>query len=265
MDARKLLGAARPVIGVIHLLPLPGSPRYEGPLVRVIEAARADAAALVDAGVDALLVENFGDVPFFPDAVPAMTVAAMTRVVSELRLTLPFGVNVLRNDAAAALSISHATGGRFIRVNVHAGAVAADQGLLEGRAHEVLRLRASLGAEVAIFADLRVKHASPIGSRSIGEEARDTTERALADGIIVSGMRTGSPPQVDDLAAVRTAVPRGFILVGSGATVENLPDLLRHADGAIVGTALKRDGLVEAPVDRERAALFVDAFRRAVR
>ncbi len=265
MDARKLLGAARPVIGVVHLAPLPGSPRHQAPLGRIVEAARADMEALVAAGVDALLVENFGDVPFFPEVVPPITVASMTRVVADLRPTTPFGVNVLRNDAVAALSIAHATGARFIRVNVHAGAVAADQGVLAGRAHDTLRLRAALGADVAILADLRVKHATPLGSRPIAEEARDTAERALADGLIVSGSRTGSSPSTEDLAAARAGVPDALLLVGSGATVENVGALLRHADGVIVGTSLKRDGRVEAPVDRERAARFVDAFRRAAR
>ncbi len=265
MDARKLLGAARPVIGVIHLAPLPGSPRHAWPLGRIADAARADAEALVAVGVDALLVENFGDMPFFPDVVPPITIASVTRVIADLRPTIPFGVNVLRNDAAAAMSIAHATGARFIRVNVHAGAVAADQGVLQGRAHETLRLRAALGAEVAILADLRVKHATPLGTRPLGEEARDTTDRALADALIVSGTRTGSAPQLDDLAAVRAGAPSALLLVGSGATVENVAGLLRHADGVIVGTSLKRDGHVDEPVDRDRAARFVDAFRRASR
>ncbi len=265
MDARKLLGSARPIIGMIHLAPLPGAPRFAGPLDRVIEAARADMEALVSAGVDALLVENFGDAPFFPGAVPPATVASMTRVIADLRPPLPFGVNVLRNDAAAAISIACATGARFVRVNVHTGAVVADQGILEGRAHETARLRAALAAEVALLADLRVKHATPLGARPIAEEARDTVERALADGLVVSGVRTGSAPSAEDLSAVRGGLPGAFILVGSGATVENVASLLRLADGVIVGSSLKHDGRVEAPVDRDRAARFVDAFRRSAR
>src|SRR3972149_5579610 len=152
-EPRKL---ARALIGMVHLGPLPGSPRWDGSMERVVEAALADATALVGGGMDALLVENFGDAPFSPGRVEPATVAAMTAVAAELRRALPqapLGVNVLKNDARAALAVAAAVGARFIRVNVHAGAVLSDQGVIQSDAYATLRDRRLLGADVRIFAD----------------------------------------------------------------------------------------------------------------
>jgi membrane complex biogenesis BtpA family protein len=249
-------------IGMIHLGALPGAPSHAGDLTSVIDAARADLDALVGGGLRAVMVENFHDVPFYPDRVPAETVAAMAVVIAELRRDAPqaaLGVNVLRNDAAAALGIAAATGAAFIRVNVHAGGMLTDQGPLHGRAHRTLRLRRELGLEdVGILADLRVKHAAPLARRDVAAEARDLRGRALADAIIVSGEATGAATDPEDLAAVRLAVPDCPLLVGSGVTADRVADLLTHADGVIVGTSLKSNGCV----DRARVQTLVAAARR---
>src|SRR5690606_2253475 len=161
---RHIWGDRRPVIiGMVHLLPLPGAPRWAGSLDEVRERALADARALEAGGVDGIIVENFGDAPFHPDAVPAETIAAMTALTTGVvrAVGLPVGVNVLRNDAAAALAVAAAAGARFIRVNVHTGAMLTDQGWITGRAHETLRLRARIAPTVAIAADVLVKHATP--------------------------------------------------------------------------------------------------------
>src|SRR5436305_9160046 len=120
---------SRPLFGMVHLAPLPGAPLFGGSLDAVIDAALADARALRDGGADGLVFENFGDRPFFKDRVEARTVAAMTRVIIDVtqEVGIPFGVNVLRNDAASALAIAAATGAAFIRVNVHTGAMLTDQ------------------------------------------------------------------------------------------------------------------------------------------
>src|SRR5574341_1469029 len=152
----------RTLIGMVHLPPLPGSPRWEGSMARVVDAALADARALVGGGVEALLVENYGDAPFTAGRVEPATVAAMAVVAAELRRALPrtmLGVNVLKTDARAALAVAAAAGARFVRVNVHAGAVVADQGVVQTDAYHTLRDRRLLGAEVAIFADVGGKHA----------------------------------------------------------------------------------------------------------
>ncbi|MCH8148011.1 MAG: BtpA/SgcQ family protein, partial [Planctomycetes bacterium] len=148
------------LIGVVHLPPLPGSPRHIFTMDEIVVRAVADARALVDAAFDACIIENFGDAPFFSDTLPPTSVAAMAVVAAQIRreTKLILGVNALRNDACAALGIAVAVGASFVRVNVHTGVAATDQGLLEGRAAETLRMRKLLGAPIAILADVHVKH-----------------------------------------------------------------------------------------------------------
>lgn len=245
----------RELIGVVHLLPLPGSPGYAGDFGRVLAQAEADAAALEAGGVRALIVENFGDRPFFKDRVPAETVASMARCALAVQRAAPkarLGINVLRNDARAALGLAAALGADFIRINVHVGAMLTDQGLIEGQAAETLRERARLAPGVELWCDVHVKHAVPLGGEDLIDAARNTAERGLADALILSGRATGSPPDPRDVARVRAACPGVRLLLGSGLGTQNAAELLQHADGAIVGTALKQGGRVERPVDVER-------------
>ena len=252
------------LFGMVHLRALPGAPLHTS-LDEVIDAALFDAHALADGGVDGYVVENFGDRPFFKNRVPAETIAAMTRVVAELArdVSLPFGVNVLRNDARAALAVAAATGAAFIRVNVHAGAFVADQGILEGEAADTMRLRAALCPNVLVFADHMVKHAAPLGVVDEVQSARDLRLRALADAIVSSGAETGAPSDPARLRRLREALPDAPLVVGSGLTADNAAQFA-DADAAIAGTSLKRGGAVDAPVDRERVARLVAAFRPRV-
>jgi membrane complex biogenesis BtpA family protein len=229
----------------------------------VIERAVADARSVADGGMDGVIVENFGDAPFYPAAVPAETIAAMTRVVLAVRetVTLPVGVNVLRNDPIAALGIAAACGAAFIRVNVHVGAAWTDQGLIVGRAHETLRARARLSPAVRILADVAVKHATSVVPRPIAEEAKECLDRGRADAIILTGAATGSPVDFDALVTVRGALPDAAVLVGSGVGLDNVTELLRVANGAIVGTAVKLDGVVASPVDPRRVREIVERAR----
>ena len=230
-----------------------------------MKGAVRDAGALATAGFDAVLVENFGDAPFFKDAVPPETIAAMARAAEAVRAVLPpslaVGVNVLRNDARAAVAIAAAADLDFIRVNVLTGSVATDQGLVQGRAAEVLRARAHLAPRVRILADVCVKHARPLAPRPLAEEVHDLVARGGADAVIVSGERTGGGVDPAHLEAVRAAAGDAPVLVGSGASARTVGALLAHADGVIVGTALKRGGHTTARVDPRRAAAFVRAAR----
>ena len=260
-----MMRLARTLIGMVHLQPLPGSPRWQGSMARVIEAALADAQALVEGGIGALLVENFGDAPFAAGRVEAATVAGVTAVAAEIRRAFaetPLGVNVLKNDARAALAVAAAVGGRFIRVNVHAGAVVADQGIVETDAYHTLRDRRLLGAEARIFADVGGKHAVPLVPVELEQAARDLVHRGLADALVVSGPATGQATPLADVKRVRSAVPDVPVLVGSGVTAETVAELLSVADGAIVGTAVKRGDDVRNPVDRGRVERLVAAARR---
>ncbi len=260
MSFSDLFPVPKAVIGMVHLLPLPGSPRWAGSMDAVLARAVADAAACAEAGLDGVLVENFGDVPFTPDAVEPHTVAAMALAVRAVRekVSLPIGVNVLRNDARAALGIAAVAGARFIRVNVHTGAMVTDQGILAGRAHETLRLRAALGAEVCLFADVMVKHAAPLAPMPLEQAARDTFHRGLADGLIVSGAGTGAPTAPDEVRRVKEAVPEAPVLVGSGVDEGSIAALLAHADAVIVGTSIKHGGSADHPVDPERARRLME-------
>ena len=230
---------------------------------RVLDRAEADANALATAGFDGVLVENFGDVPFFPDAVPAETIAALTSAVSRVGScsNVPYGVNVLRNDARAALGVAVATGARFIRVNVHTGSMWTDQGLIEGRAHETMRTRRQLGMDIAVFADVLVKHATTPAGATLEDTARDTSRRGLADALIVSGRGTGLETNLKDVRTVRAAAPDATLLIGSGMNVENGPGLLAVADGAIVGSAVMNEGRPGSGIDPVRAAAFMSAVR----
>lgn len=249
------------LFGMVHLAALPGAPLFSGSLDEVLERAAADARALIEGGCQGLLFENFGDRPFFKCVRPE-TVACMTRVIAEVMSVVraPFGVNVLRNDAHAALAVAAATGADFIRVNVHAGVMVTDQGIIEGDAAETLRLRSTLAPDVLIFADHMVKHAAPPAAIDERQAAKDLRMRALADGIIISGSETGAPPDRRRLQSVRAAVDAP-LLIGSGLTAENAADY-SDADGAIAGTSLKREGAVEQAVDAERVRRVVSAFKR---
>jgi hypothetical protein len=258
-----ILGVSRAVIGMVHLRALPGSPLWAGSMEAVVEAALDDARALAEGGVDALLVENHGDAPFAAGRVDAGTVAGLAVAVGAIRsaLPLPLGVNVLKTDALSALAVAAAAGARFIRVNVHVGAVVADQGLLQSGAHDTLRYRRLLGVDVKILADVQAKHGAPLAPVPIEQEARDCVTRGLADGLVVSGAATGEATPLADLQRVRRAVPGAPLLVGSGATPETAAALLGVADGLIVGTSLKRAGVLSNPVDPERVRRLVEAAR----
>ncbi|HSO49186.1 MAG TPA: BtpA/SgcQ family protein, partial [Acidimicrobiia bacterium] len=174
---------------MIHLLALPGAPRFNGSIDEIVNAAVSDAEALRGAGFPALLVENFGDAPFHADRVEPETIAAMTVAVEAViaATSLPVGVNVLRNDAIGALGVAAVTGARFIRVNVLTDLMYTDQGPIVGRAAELLRRRRVLAPDVEIWADVMVKHATPPPGLEPAHAALDTVERGLADAVIVSG------------------------------------------------------------------------------
>jgi membrane complex biogenesis BtpA family protein len=262
---RTFLGLERPLIGVVHLAALPGAPAHRGGIDRVIERARRDAAALVAAGVEVLIVENFGDAPFFKDRVPPETVSALTAAALAVaaEVDVPLGINCLRNDAHAALAVAAACDAAFVRINVLTGAMLTDQGVIEGRAAEVARLRARLCPRVVVAADVLVKHAVPLAPMDPAEVARDTLGRGGADALIVTGTRTGAG--VDDalITAVRGAAGRHPVLIGSGLTTATVDRLVALSDGAIVGSALQRGGRAGRVVDPERAVRFVAAYRRA--
>lgn len=257
------------IIGMLHLLPLPGSPRFDriGGLDKVRARLLADAKAMVEGGVDALMLENFGDVPFTAGRVGPETVAVMTALGQLVRQQFPsasLGVNVLRNDGLAALAVAEAIGARFIRVNVLCGARVTDQGVLQGIAHDLMRARSSRGLDsIKVMADVDVKHSTALGQPTpIEQDVHDLVHRGMADVLIVSGGSTGHAPAIDHVRRVSTAAGKTPVLIGSGATAQNVGDYAAYVDGYIVGTSVKRGGDVHEPVLVDRVREFVAAVRR---
>jgi uncharacterized protein len=258
-----LFGSEKPVIGCIHLLPLPGSPLYAGSMEGVYRKALEEVDALTRAGVHGLIVENFRDKPFFPGRIPPETVASMASVGREIlkKGRVPVGVNALRSDGESAMAIATAIGAAFIRVNVHMNAVVSEQGIIQGASHRTLRLRSALKSEVLIFADVGVKHAAPLADRGLAVETRDLTERGMADAIIVSGEMTGEETKGSDVDVVRqhTDLP---VLIGSGVTTDNIHKVYGRADGFIVGSYFKKDGKGDNFVEGRRAKRFMEKIRQ---
>jgi len=253
------------VIGMLHLPALPGSPGFGGSIPAIRETMVRDAAHLCEGGVHGLMIENFGDTPFFPGRVPAHVVAHVTSIAKDVRQmapNTPLGINILRNDGLSALSVAHAVGANYIRVNVLCGARVADQGLLQGIAHDLLRLRSELRADdIKIFADVDVKHSAPLAARPLADEVDDTLERGMADALIVSGAGTGKATDPEKVKQVKAAAKHKPVFLGSGVTPASLPALLPHADGFIVGTYFKRDGLASNPVDLRRVRELMNALK----
>jgi hypothetical protein len=246
---------------MLHVPALPGSPQNSLPFDEIIDRVMRDAEALASGGIDGLIIENFGDAPFYPRSVPPHTVAFMTAVGCEVRRRFkhPLGINVLRNDSESALAIASAIDADFIRVNVHTGARLTDQGLIEGTAHDTLRYRKLLGSDVKIFADADVKHSAPIAVRDLKDEVEEIVSRGCADAVIVTGSATGRQAALDDLEIAKEAAGRTPVFAGSGVDATNVAAVLRIADGLIVGTAFKQDSIIANPVEAERVRVLMEA------
>jgi len=251
------------LIGMVHVPALPGSANSRLPMKRIIERAVREAKLLVGAGFDAVIVENYGDAPFAAEFVPRETIAAMGIVVDHVvrAVRVPVGVNMLRNDGLSGLAVAATAGAAFIRVNVLSGVYATDQGLITGRADELLRLRARLAPHIKIAADVHVKHAQPISQPDIGLAAEETARRGGADALIVSGSGTGYETNLDHVRRVKEAVPDRPVWIGSGVTAGTVRDCLSVADAVIVGTALRRSVRTSSELDSKRLRQFLLATR----
>lgn len=255
------------LVGVLHLPALPGAPRASIPLARIIQHAVKEAQLLERVGFDALILENFGDAPFFKSEVPPITVASLTRVVSEVArvVELPLGVNVLRNAGSAALAVADAADASFIRVNILSGAYATDQGVIEGCGALLLRERHALGSQARIWGDVLVKHARPLSTEEPELAVEETIARGGAEAVIVTGTTTGRAVDLDRLRKVSRAAEHlgAPTYIGSGCTAESWPALSRHAYGAIIGSAFRQGGRAGALIDPERARAIRRAFSKS--
>ena len=249
------------ILGVIHLKGLPGSPSNKLNLEEITKLAQNDIDNLSKAGVNGIIVENFGDVPFVKNDVSKRTVASLTSVIQNLNIDskLKLGVNVLRNDGIAALSIAEATNADFVRINVLNNVMMfTDQGIIEGEANKIAEFNKSLNKDIEIFADVFVKHAVPPEGSKIENHTEELINRAGADVVIVTGDGTGHEINIDDLNKVRDIVPAGKLAIGSGVNETNIDKYDDIADILIIGTSFKFDNNVENPVDFERTKKIIE-------
>ena len=260
LKLREIFGTDKPIIGMVHLPPLPGSPRYGGePFEELLERALADARALEEGDVDGMIVENFNDYPYLTGNLPPLSLAYMAALVSHVHreASTPLGVNVLYNDWRSELALAHMVEAAFIRVEVLVDPSTSDTGLIEACAPMMLRDKADLGCRSAIFADVQGKNTYPLVSRTLVDSARDAESRGLADVLIITGAGTGQATPLDAVRQVKRVV-QVPVLVGSGTTFGTLEDALSIADGAIVGSYFKVDGRVSNAVDAERVRCLMD-------
>ena len=250
----------KPIIGMIHMPPLPGAPNNKLSMKQLTEFALSEADLLEDAGLDACIVENVGDTPLFKEDLPPYSVAAMALVTKAVvgHTKMKVGVNMLRNACEEALSVAHVAGAQFIRCNILIGAYATDQGIIEGCAAKVARLRKELGSRVLVFGDVHVKHAYPIFNVEIEHAAQDLAERGGADAVIVSGARSPVPPSFERVKKVKDAIDKP-VLIGSGISLANVKQFWQRSDGLIIGEPdFKVGGVWGGPSDSK-------AYQKAVR
>jgi len=260
---RDVFGTGKIIIAMVHLRSLPGTPLYDagGGMDAIVEAARADMAALQAAGVDGLLFGNENDRPYELNVDVAST-AAMAYVIGRVKpkIRIPFGVNVLW-DPRSTIALATATGAAFVR-EVFTGVYSSDMGLWQGRAADALRYARLVGREdLCLLYNVSAEFASSLDTRSLPDRARSAVFSSLADAVLISGNLTGEQPPLDHLTAVKRALPDVPVLANTGVRRETVRDLLKVVDGVVVGTALKEDGVTWNAVDPARARAFVEEAR----
>lgn len=257
-----LFGVKKPIIGMLHLPPLPGSPIYNGKGLReVIDRALYDANELQEGGVDALEVENFSDPTYFPEEVGPELTAAMAVISDHVirAASKPVGICILA-DPKASLSVAHAVGATFVRATFFTEASVDVSGLVCPKPHELLRFRKFLDPSIKIFTDVHIKHSAPLVNRPLGDSALDA-KYFMSDAVIISGTHTGKETRLEDLQEAKDAVEDFPVLVGSGFRKEQADKILAIADGAIVGTSLKKDGVSSNVVDRNRVRELMEVVK----
>lgn len=263
LEFNSLFNTTKPVIGMIHLKPLPGSPVYDGQgLKKVIDQALAEADSLVKGGVNAVQVENYNDPTYFPDVAPAETVASLSIVAHEVHSAFPetpMGICLLA-DPIASIAVAHSSGAKFVRATVFTEASVDVSGLAIRRPHEILRYRKFLDPSIKIFADIHIKHSAPLARRPIEESAYDAAY-FLADAVVLSGKHTGFETSLEDIKKVREVLPGYPILIGSGMKKSNVKEIFEYASGAFVGSTFKVDGNSYNTVDYRRVGEFMDIVK----
>lgn len=253
---------AHTIWGMIHVPALPGSANNTQSINEIIDFCLTDAQIFFENGVDHLFIENFGDAPFPKNTVDPQVIAALTTIINHIKVRFPsmvLGVNVLRNDALAALAIASITQSPAIRVNILTHARLTDQGVIEGCSYELAKFRRQLQSEVEVWADVDVKHSFPLADVPVSDAIHDMIERGGAHKIIFSGSRTGSEV---DLSILKNIVEGNIltpekIVIGSGISEQNITNFMVYARNFIVGSSLKVDNNISNHIDPDKVSKLV--------
>ncbi len=264
MSLEELFGVQLPVIGVVHLPPLPGAPFWKDSIDSIVGFAVQEALKLREGGVDGIIVENFGDVPYVKRVRDPVTISSMAIIVREVvkSVGIPVGVSFLRNSAIEALAIAYTANAKFIRVNVFIDTLVTDQGIIEPIAPRLQRYRRYLNAwNIKIFADVHCKHGVPLYPSTLRDSIEEAVKRGKPDALIITGRATGYPPDIDDVRIAKEIAKSIPIIVGSGINPQNIVEYAKYADGFIVGTYFKIDGITTNPVDLSRVRKLMDIVK----
>lgn len=261
---KETFGSLKPIVAMCHLRALPGDPYFdrEGGMDRVVTLARQDLNNLQDGGVDAVMFSNEFSLPYLLK-VKTETIAAMARIIGELmnEIKVPFGVNALW-DPIASVDLAAATGARFIR-EIMSGAYAGDFGVWNTSAGETVRHKIELGrGDLKLLYNIVPEAAVYLGGRDIADVAKSTVFNCRPDAICVSGLTAGAQPDAQVLGKVKAAVPETPVFCNTGCRADNIARQLAVADGAVVGTTFKIDGVFDNLVDKARVRAFMDEVRR---
>ncbi|MBR0461456.1 MAG: BtpA/SgcQ family protein [Erysipelotrichaceae bacterium] len=253
----KLFGNKKIVVGMVHLLPLPGSVGFCGDLDKVYKAAEKDLKALIEGGCNAVIIENFGDVPYAQNN-SLIAVTSFAVIATKLRkLTkLPMGINFQYNDIEAEWALAYACGYDFIRVEVLAENRCGPNGILEAAGPKLMRIRAQYPKDIVILADVNVKHTFPLTDQPLDFTIESCIEGG-ADALILTGITTGKSPSVEDALNFKKMAHNMPVFVGSGVNKDNAKEFFEIIDGAIVGSSFKKGGNVNNPVDLLRVKTFI--------
>lgn len=258
---KKIFGASKPVIGMVHIGALPGSPLFD-PDMDFVGSARADLRALQEAGFDAVMFGNENDRPYEFNVDTAST-ATMAAIIGELKpeISVPFGVNVLW-DPMATVALGAATGAHFVR-EIFTGVYASDMGNWNTDAGKAMRYRNRLGRpDMAMLYNISAEFAHSLDQRSLPDRARSAVFSSIPDAVLVSGQITGEAAEMSDLSAVKAVLPNTPVMANTGIRHDTVAEVLSIADGCIVGSSLKYDGDTWNAIDPDRARDFMVQARK---
>lgn len=251
----------KPIIGMIHLLPLPGSPNYQGDIESIEKRALDDLKALTEGGVDAFIIENFGDVPY-DNEISLEGYSVMLSIINKIQqhTSLPFGINIQFNSTEQEWAMAFATHAAFIRVESFVENRIGTHGISFTAAPKLMRQKKQYPSECMIFSDVHVKHSYPMTEISL-EDAIHEAYSSGASAVIITGRATGKQPEIEDVRKIKELYPDIPVLIGSGINERNAAEYLSVSDGIIVGSSIKYGGDVNQSIDEIRVKHFMEAVR----